>query len=222
MTRLSVSLKSVSGLNSSTELMGTDWRLLRSGGRPSRPMVSLTLVPVLFLADVTIRRHRRRRHVRLQRQKVRPTQIEFCAVSVFLSGFFPVQINSVMIDSNEEGGYACAHDGHLSSLVGVVGGEGPGRREATQVILTPNIHPPPEERVFFFLVVAPSLESADRRKLRALIHSPSSFPLLPHPPFVPCLSNHALSSARRQATLLSEGGQRPTAISVFQCDGEWG
>ena len=34
-----------------------------------------------------------------------------------------------------------------------------GRTEATQVILTPNIHPPPEEElVFFFLVVAPSLD----------------------------------------------------------------
>ena len=31
-----VSLKSVSSLHSSTELMGTDWRLLRSGGRAGR------------------------------------------------------------------------------------------------------------------------------------------------------------------------------------------
>ena len=85
MTRLS--LKSVSSLNSSTELMGTDWRLLRRGGLAD----GLTHSPMLCLADVTIRRH-----VGLQWQKVMPTQIEFCAVFTFLP-FFCVQINYGMM-----------------------------------------------------------------------------------------------------------------------------
>ena len=48
---------------------------------------------MLFLADVTIRRHRRRRHVRLQWQKVTPTVLRRLRFPV---GFFR-QISSVVM-----------------------------------------------------------------------------------------------------------------------------
>ena len=80
--------------------MGTDWRrrLLRSGGRGGRWSHALTPSPMLFLADVTIRRHRRR-HVHLLWQKVTPTVLRRLRLPV---GFFSSVVMTATLTRRED------------------------------------------------------------------------------------------------------------------------